>query len=462
MKKLLVIAAVFGLAACAQPQDENNLPENVMVTGTNPIFNTQFAADPTARVFNGKVYVFPSHDIPSVVTHYDGSMWFCMEDYHVFSSEDLTTWTDHGMIVHQEDVPWGKPDAYSMWAPDCIEKDGKYYFYFPNASKTGGFAVGVAVADKPEGPYEILPEPIAGINGIDPCVLKASDGNCYIFWGAGRCAKLADNMIELAEDNPVEVMKWGEREFKNVGVNCLKGLPSRQAEGPFAFEYNGNYYLTYPYVRENTEVIGYAMAKDPMGPYEYKGIIMAEHANGCWTNHHSIINYQGQWYFFYHRNDYSPDFDKSRSARIEKLYFNEDGTIQEIFPTERGVGPVKATQKVHIDRYSTIDGAAIEYINTDNYFEGWKTVFAEAGNNVTFNELNFGKKAPKSVVVRVKAAEAAELALTAGQTVNVQVPACADWTEVEVAMPVKIKGMQNLNVSLVSGAGVEVDWVQFN
>ena len=204
------------------------------------------------------------------------------------------------------------------------------------------------------------------------------------------------------------------------------------------------------------------MAKDPMGPYEYKGIIMAEHENGCWTNHHSIINYQGQWYFFYHRNDYSPDFDKSRSARIEKLYFNEDGTIQEIKPTERGVGPVKATQKVHIDRYSTIDGAAIEYINTDNYFEGWKTVFAEAGNNVTFNELNFGKKAPKSVVVRVKAAQAAELALTAGQTVNVQVPACADWTEVEVAMPVKIKGMQNLNVRLVSGADVDVDWVKFN
>ena len=111
MKKILTIAAVLGLAACAAPQEECNLPDNVMVTGTNPIFNTQFAADPTARVFNGKIYVFPSHDIPSVVTHYDGSMWFCMEDYHVFSSEDLTTWTDHGMIVHQNDVPWGRPDA---------------------------------------------------------------------------------------------------------------------------------------------------------------------------------------------------------------------------------------------------------------------------------------------------------------------------------------------------------------
>jgi hypothetical protein len=268
-------------------------------------------------------------------------------------------------------------------------------------------------------------------------------------------------MIELAEDNPVEVMKWGDREFKNVGVNCLKGLPSRQAEGPFAFEYNGNYYLTYPYVREDTEVIGYAMAKDPMGPYEYKGIIMAEHANKCWTNHHSIVNYKGQWYFFYHRNDYSPDFDKSRSARIEKLYFNEDGTIQEIFPTERGVGPVKASMKVNIDRYSTIEGATIEYLNTENYFEGWKTVFAKTGDKVVFNELNFGKKAPKTVTFCVKAPQGGKLAVTAGKTAEFEIPASADWTEVTLPMPVKVKGMKNLAVEAVADGVVEVDWVQF-
>ena len=461
MKKLLVIAAVFGLAACAAPQDETNLPDNVMVTGTNPIISNQFAADPTARVFNGKIYMFPSHDIPPVIIRPDGTKWFSMEDYHVFSSEDLTTWTDHGMIVHQKDVPWGNPTAYSMWAPDCIEKDGKYYFYFPNAQKNGGFAVGVAVADKPEGPYEILPEPIKGINGIDPCVLKASDGNNYIFWGAGRCAKLADNMIELAEDNPTEVMKWGEREFVNVGVNCLKGLPSRQAEGPFAFEYNGNYYLTYPYVRHNTEVIGYAMSKNPMGPYEYKGIIMAEHENGCWTNHHSIVNYKGQWYFFYHHNDYSPDFDKNRSARIEKLYFNADGTIQEIKPTERGVGPINATMKVQIDRYSCINGAAIEYLDTTDYFKGWKTVFAKEGDKVCFRELNFGKKAPKTVTFYAKAPQGAKVAVTAGETAEFEIPAAADWTEVTLPMPVKVKGMQDLKVEALTAAPLEIDWVQF-
>ena len=223
----------------------------LIATAQNPIIRDQFTADPTARVFNGKVYLYPSHDIkPPVGQRQD---WFCMEDYHVFSSENLTDWTDHGVIVTQNKVPWVRPNSYSMWAPDCVERNGKYYFYFPSAPQAGGgFAVGVAIADSPEGPFIPEPEPIKGINGIDPCVLQASDGNAYIFWGNGRCAKLKPNMKELADDNPKEKVKWGNREIEMVGVNCLQGLPNRQAEGPFAFEYNGNYYLTYPYVRENT------------------------------------------------------------------------------------------------------------------------------------------------------------------------------------------------------------------
>ena len=225
----------------------------------NPIIRNQFSADPTARVFGDRIYLYPSHDIfPPAGQRQD---WFCMEDYHVFSSDNLTDWTDHGMIVTQNKVPWVRPNSYSMWAPDCVERNGKYYFYFPSAPAEGrgGFAVGVAIADSPTGPFIPEKEPIKGINGIDPCVLQASDGNAYIFWGNGRCAKLKPNMKELADDNPKETVKWGNREVEMVGVSCLKDLPNRQAEGPFAFEYNGNYYLTYPYVRENTEVLGYAM-----------------------------------------------------------------------------------------------------------------------------------------------------------------------------------------------------------
>jgi beta-xylosidase len=354
-----------------------------------------------------------------------------------------------------------------MWAPDCIEKDGKYYFYFPNTTKEGGFAVGVAVADSPEGPFKVHPEPIKGINGIDPCVLLASDGNAYIFWGPGFCAKLKDNMVELAEDNPKEVVRWGSREFEMIGVNCLKGLPNRQAEGPFAFEYNDKYYLTYPYVRNNTEVLGYAMSDSPMGPYEYKGIIMAEHENGCWTNHHSIVKFKGQWYIFYHHNAYSPEFDKNRSAQIERLYFNNDGTIREVKPTMRGVGPVKATDKVEIDRYSSIEGARIEFVDAADYFKGWKTVFTKAGDKVRFNNLDFGRKPLKSVVLRAKGKPAPTtnvVLLSAGKWEQVlDLDVTEEWQEIEVPLSKKIKGVRDLGVQLISGpiSGIEIDWITF-
>ena len=383
----------------------------LVLSAQNPIIRDQFTADPTARVFNGKVYLYPSHDI--FPPEGQRQNWFCMEDYHVFSSENLTDWTDHGVIVTQTKVPWVRPNSYSMWAPDCVHRNGKYYFYFPSAPAAGGgFAIGVAIADSPEGPFVPEPEPIKGINGIDPCVLQASDGNAYIFWGNGRCAKLKENMKELADDNPREMVKWGNREVEMVGVHCLKDLPNRQAEGPFAFEYNGNYYLTYPYVRENTEVLGYAMSKNPMGPYEYKGLIMAEHANGCWTNHHSIINYKGEWYLFYHHNAFSPSDDKRRSAQIDKLYFNPDGTIQEVKETMRGVGINKATEKIEIDRYSSASSdVTSELIDTINTFRSYQATLPTKGSWLCYKDVDFSVITDGYLVMSVKASDNTEFCI---------------------------------------------------
>ncbi len=442
MKKLLTSAAVLIFAACSQSPDE------VILTGTNPIITGQFTADPTARVFEGKIYMYPSHDIPSVITHHDGSAWFSMPDYHVFSSEDLASWSDHGVILRQEDVPWGKPDAYAMWAPDCVQKDGKYYFYFPDAPAAGwGFGIGVAVADNPEGPFTPQQKPIEGVVGIDPCVMIDDDGKAYIYWsGMGlRGCRLADNMLELE----------GEQ------VRLDEPLPEGFKEGPFAFKHNGRYYLTYPWVRKDTEALAYAMSDNPLGPFEYKGIIMKESPTGCWTNHHSLVEYKGEWYLFYHHNDYSPHFDKNRSARIDRVFFNEDGTIQEVVPTHRGVGPVKASSKVHIDRYSSIEGARIEYVDTADYFKGWKTLFAKAGDNVSFNELDFGRKSPKNITLCVKAPEGGRIALTAGNTAEFNIPSCEEWIEITCRMPFKVKNMHNIKVQLVSDTEIEIDWITF-
>jgi len=448
----------------------------------NPIIRDQFTADPTARVFNNKVYLYPSHDImPPAGQRQD---WFCMEDYHVFSSENLTDWTDHGVIVTQNKVPWVKPNSYSMWAPDCVYKDGKYYFYFPSNPASGmGFGIGVAVADSPEGPFIPEPEPIKGINGIDPCVLLASDGNAYIFWGAGRCAKLKPNMKELADDTPTEKVKWGDREFEMKGVNCLKGLPSRQAEGPFAFEYNGNYYLTYPYVRNNTEVLGYAMSKNPMGPYEYKGLIMAEHENGCWTNHHSIINYKGQWYLFYHQNAFSPKDDKRRSVQIDRLYFNPDGTIQEVKKTMRGVGINQATEKIEIDRYSAASNdVTYSLIDTVNTFRSYQATLPAKGSWIKYNDVDFSCITDGYLIVNAKASgntkfyireKSANGKIIAkfDMTVKPETPAGApamfrrdfsnQWLTQSAVLEYTPKGVTDLVVTVEGDAGISIDYVQF-
>ena len=464
MNKTLLSTVVLCLAATA-------------ANAQNPIIHDQFTADPTARVFNNKVYLYPSHDIvPPAGQRQD---WFCMEDYHVFSSENLTDWTDHGVIVTQNKVPWVRPDSYSMWAPDCIERNGKYYFYFPSAPKDGrGFGVGVAIADRPEGPFICEPEPIKGINGIDPCVLQASDGNAYIFWGAGRCAKLKPNMKELADDTPKEKVKWGNREFEMLGVNCLKDLPNRQAEGPFAFEANGWYYLTYPYVRENTEVLGYAMSKNPMGPYEYKGLIMSEQPNGCWTNHHSIVNYKGQWYLFYHHNYFSPRDDKRRSACIEKLYFNADGTIQEVKQTMRGVGINKATEKIEIDRYSTASSdVTTALIDTVNTFRSYQATLPKKGSWLHYADVDFSPITDAYLIVNAKAGGNTEFCIReknakgkviARVTMNVVTQMgqfrrdqSNQWLTQTVNLEYVPKGVTDLCVTCEGDAEVSINWVQF-
>ena len=352
-----------------------------------------------------------------------------------------------------------------------------------------GFGVGVAIADSPEGPFIPEPEPIKGVNGIDPCVLQASDGNAYIFWGNGRCAKLKPNMKELADDNPKETVKFGNREMEMVGVSCLQGLPNRQAEGPFAFEANGWYYLTYPYVRENTEVLGYAMSKSPMGPYEYKGLIMAEHPNGCWTNHHSIVNFKGQWYLFYHTNFFSPSDDKRRSVCIEKLAFNADGTIQEVKETMRGVGINKATEKIQIDRYSTAAAdVTTDHVDTLRAFAGDYATMPTKGSWIQYNDVDFSCLADGYMLISVKAADDTEFCVREGSAkgkvlarfkLAVRPPEPApgaaanpmmgrfnrdlrnQWMTQTAALEFVPKGVTNLVITNEGNGALSVDWIQF-
>ena len=452
------------------------------VSAQSPIIRDQFTADPTARVFNGRVYLYPSHDIPAppTVTEIAGhpaSEWFCMADYHVFSSDNLTDWTDHGVIVSQEQVPWGKPDAYSMWAPDCVEKGGKYYFYFPDAPKSGrGFAIGVAIADSPTGPFQLESEPIKGVMGIDPCVLVDKDGKAYIYWsGMGiRGARLKDSMTEL--DGELENVSFPQGGSMKVGGQQMAGLPEGFKEGPFAFRRGDWYYLTFPWVRKDkgTETLAYAMSRSPLGPWDFKGVFMQEHANGCWTNHHSFVEYQGQWYLFYHRNDYSPHNDKRRSACIERVSFRNDGTIVEVKPTLRGVGTMKATDRIEVDRYSAAsDGTAIAYLDTLNRFKGWYATLPQKGSWVRYGEVDYAPLRDGAyAVVQVRAKANTSVMLSAGKKQIARIPVTVvterggfrrdqsnQWLTLTAPLAWLPKGIADVTVTC-DGEAVDVDWVQ--
>lgn len=441
------LISVIILIACVQ----------IPAVSQNPFIRNQFTADPTARVFGDRVYVYPSHDI--LAQPGKGRVgWFCMEDYHVFSSANLTDWTDHGMIVSQTKVPWANPAGYSMWAPDCIERNGKYYFYFPTLPKDTvlygrSFGIGVAVADKPEGPFVPESEPIKGVKGIDPNVFIDKDGQAYLYWSQGNIyvAKLKDNMKELASE-----------------VVTIPNLPTKGLkEGPFVFERNGIYYLTYPHVENKTERLEYAIGDNPMGPFKVTGVIMDESSTGCWTNHHSIIQYKKQWYLFYHHNDYSPKFDKARSVRLDNLSFNADGTIQKVIPTLRGVGVTDARTDIQIDRYSKIDErASIAFLDTADTFKGWKTQLKEPGAWVQYNSVDFGSQPVKRAILKVRAEEDGVVEIRTGSATGtllcrVNLRKDNGWMVIGSDIIKKTNGIQNLFISLKDGKGVEIDWVKF-
>jgi hypothetical protein len=426
------------------------------VRADNPLLMHAFAADPTARVFEGKIYLYPSHDIVPP----GGRRGFCMEDYHTYSSANLMDWEDHGVIVTQTNVPWVNPN-YGMWAPDCVFKNGKYFFYFPANSRDtatrrqGVQKVGVAVADRPFGPFKPETNCIPGIPpSIDPCVLiDPKDGAAYLFYSMNAIfvSRLKDNMLEMA-----------------TAPMLITNLPTKGlVEGPFVFERKGKYYLTFPHDVGGGEALEYAMADNPLGPYTMKGVIMDKNI-GCWTDHHSLVEYQGQWFLFYHFKDLSPKDDARRSARADYLTFNEDGTIQKVVPTLRGVGLCDARRKIQIDRYSTIsgEGAAVSYLEPTNTFAGWKVALAGKGAFVRYDRVDYNGTALKSARVRACSATGGVVEVRLDKAegpvlARIEVPASSDWKETVASLAMVPSGLHDLVVITPEKSDVEMDWLSF-
>ena len=312
-----------------------------------------FMADPSTHVFNGKLYIYPSHDWESGVPENDNGDHFNMKDYHVFSTDDIEAVArgekkleDHGVVLKVEDIPWA---GRQLWDCDVQEKDGKYFMYFPLKDQNDIFRFGVAVADKPEGPFIPQPAPMKGSYSTDVAAFKDDDGKYYFYFGGiwggqlqrykdnkalenaylpqgdevaipPRVARLADDMLEFDEEpRPVLIV---DKEGNPLKANN----PYRFFEASWMHKYNGKYYFSYS--TGDTHYLCYAIGDNPYGPFVYQGVILTPVVG--WTTHHSIIEFKGKWYLFHH--DSVPSGGKTwlRSLKVCELHYNEDGTIQQI------------------------------------------------------------------------------------------------------------------------------------
>ncbi|MFM2295584.1 MAG: hypothetical protein RLZZ350_1997, partial [Verrucomicrobiota bacterium] len=279
---------------------ETNAPAREI--SSNPIL-PDFHADPSARVFGGKLFVYPSHDAAGATN------WQRMVDWHVFSTADMKTWTDHGVIFGLKDITWATKEA---WAADCIERNGKYFFFFP-----AGGQIGVAVADSPTGPFkDALGKPLVKSNEagvrytIDPCVFIDDGGQAYLYFGGGRqlaVVKLKADMI--TRDGPIQILEMPE-----------------YYEGIWVHKRNGIYYASYPTrsVGGQANVMTYSVAKSPLGPWEYKGALLDNRSHNV---HGSITEFKGQPYLFYHVEGPSAH---ERRVCVESIAYNDDGTIKPV------------------------------------------------------------------------------------------------------------------------------------
>lgn len=292
-------------------------------TKGNPFIKHMYTADPSARVWaDGRLYVYASHDIAPA------RGCDLMDQYHVFSTDNMVDWKDHGEILNSSQVSWGRKEGGFMWAPDCVYKNGTYYFYFPHPSgddwnKT--WKIGVATSKSPASGFQVQGY-IPGLKSmIDPCVFIDDDGQAYLFYGGGgtcEAGKLKANMMEVD----------GE-------MTKMEGLTDFH-EAAWVHKKDGIYYLSYSDNHDEGDLhnrMRYATSKSPLGPWKSEGIYMDP--TDSFTNHGSIVEYKGQWYAFYHNSALSNE-DWLRSICVDKLYYNADGTIKKVIQTS-GLAPKK-------------------------------------------------------------------------------------------------------------------------
>jgi hypothetical protein len=347
-----IVVALAGVAACSPAAEGSKAEGGDSKFLSEPLVSEIYTADPSAHVWDGKLYVYPSHDIDAGIPDDDLGSQYAMRDYQVLSMDSIGGPVTVGPVALDiADVPWA---GQQMWAPDAARKDGTYYLYFPVKDKQGVFHIGVASGTSPMGPFKAEPEPIAGSFSIDPAVFTDADGESYMYYGGiwgGQLQRWATGTYNAAigstdlkqDDKPAlsaQVVRLGAdmksfaEEPRDVVILDDKGKPvlggdhdRRFFEASWMYKRGDTYYFTYS--TGDTHFLNYATGDNPYGPFTFRGHFMLP-VQG-WTTHHSIVDWNGKTWLFYADNQLSGK-NHLRNVKVTELHFNPDGTIQQIDP----------------------------------------------------------------------------------------------------------------------------------
>ena len=356
---IVLLLTVLTLISCKKQAEETTVDTSTLTDSvakeptpiSAPLVSNIYTADPSAHIFDGKLYIYPSHDIESNVPQDDEGGHFDMKDYHVLSMDSVgANVTDHGVAIDIKDIPWA---GRQLWAPDAAFANNKYYLYFPAKDKNDVFRIGVATSNSPSGPFKAEPKPITGSYSIDPAVFTDEDGKSYMYfggiwggqlqrWATGkfdangsktdlkkdeepaispRVARMKKDMLSFAE--PVREIQIVDETGKPLPG---KDHDRRFFEASWMHKYNGKYYFSYS--TGDTHFIAYATGDSPYGPFTYRGVILNPVIG--WTNHHSVVQFKGKWYLFYHDSVLSGGKTHLRSIKVTELVHDADGSIKTI------------------------------------------------------------------------------------------------------------------------------------
>lgn len=435
----------------------------------NPVVQTCYTGDPAPLVHGGRFYLYVGHDE-------DNADFFWMQEWRVYSSEDMVNWTDHGSPLALETFRWADDRA---WAGQCVERDGKFYWYIcAHSALSGGMAIGVAVADSPTGPFrDAIGRPLyddGKWEHIDPTVFIDDDGQAYICWGNPRLlwARLNRDMVSLAAP-PAAI----EQTVEGFGAPdaALRDKDTRYAdcytEGPWLTKRGGKYQLLYA-AGGIPEHIAYSEADTPAGPWRYKGTVMPQSDTGSFTNHCGVADFKGQSYFVYHTGKLPGGGGFGRSVAIERFDYLPDGRFPTILPTREGVKPAGT-----LDPYRRVEAETMAHsrgVKTDwNDRTGVFVTDIHRDDYIKLQAVDFGPSAPRSIALR------AACALRGGQVevrldsaggplvATVAVPHTGGWERwrtVRAELTQPATGVRDLFLVFRGRKGVRLmnlDWWQF-